>query len=172
MACTKVRVRRAYEDPAQDDGNRVLVDRIWPRGLTKARAALDEWRKEIAPSTELRKWYGHDPERFDEFGRRYRAELTEPERAGALAHLRELASGGGVTLLTAARRPEISEAAVLAKLLEAENPAGVPSSPADANDEAGDPACWAHRVCPECGRLNQAEHPDACEACGAAFSAD
>jgi hypothetical protein len=70
-----------------------LVDRIWPRGLTKARAALDEWCKEIAPSTELRKWYGHDPDRFEEFGRRYQAELAEPERARALAHLRELASG-------------------------------------------------------------------------------
>ena len=117
MANAKVQVRRAYEEPAQDDGTRVLVDRIWPRGLTKARAALDEWCKEIAPSTELRKWYGHDPERFEEFGRRYQAELTEPERAGALAHLRELATGRGVTLLTATRQPEISEAAVLARLL-------------------------------------------------------
>ena len=95
MANAKVQVRRAYEDPAQGDGTRVLVDRIWPRGLTKARAALDEWCKEIAPSTELRKWYGHDPERFGEFSRRYQAELAEPERAGALAHLRELACGPG-----------------------------------------------------------------------------
>ena len=93
MADVKVRVRRAYEDPVADDGARVLVDRIWPRGLTKARAALDEWCKEIAPSTELRKWYGHDPERFEEFSRRYQAELAEPERADALAHLRELARG-------------------------------------------------------------------------------
>ena len=74
-------VRRAYEDPAHGDGTWVLVDRIWPRGLTKARAALDEWRKEIAPSTELRKWYGHNPERFEEFSRRCQAELVEPERA-------------------------------------------------------------------------------------------
>lgn len=71
----------------------MLVDRIWPRGLTKARAALDEWCKEIAPSTELRKGYGHDPERFEEFGRRYQAELAEPERAGALTHLRERRAG-------------------------------------------------------------------------------
>ena len=117
MANAKVQVRRAYEDAAQGDGTRVLVDRIWPRGLTKARAALDEWCKEIAPSTELRKWYGHDPARFDEFSRRYQAELAEPDRAGALAHLHELACGRGVTLLTATRRPEISEAAVLARLL-------------------------------------------------------
>jgi uncharacterized protein YeaO (DUF488 family) len=117
MANVKVQVRRAYEDPAQGDGTRVLAGRIWPRGLTKARAALDEWCKEIAPPAELRKWHGHDPERFGDFGRRYQAELAEPERAGALAHLRELASGPGVTLLTATRQPEISEAAILARLL-------------------------------------------------------
>lgn len=117
MANVKGQVRRAYEDPAQGDGTRVLAGRIWPRGLTKARAALDEWCKEIAPPAELRKWHGHDPERFGDFGRRYQAELAEPERAGALAHLRELASGRGVTLLTATRQPEISEAAILARLL-------------------------------------------------------
>ena len=117
MADAKVQVRRAYEDPAPGDGTRVLVDRIWPRGLTRARAALDEWCKQVAPSSELRKWYGHDPERFEEFGRRYQAELNEPERARALAHLHELASGRGITLLTATRRPQISEAAVLAGLL-------------------------------------------------------
>ena len=123
MASATVKVRRVYEDPAPDDGTRVLVDRLWPRGLTKVRAALDEWCQAVAPSTELRTWYGHDPERFGEFGRRYQAELAEPERADALAHLRELASSRGVTLLTAARQPEISEAAVLAKLLEAEESA-------------------------------------------------
>jgi uncharacterized protein YeaO (DUF488 family) len=83
MANVKVQVRRAYEDPAQGDGTRVLAGRIWPRGLTKARAALDEWCTEIAPSTELRKWHGHDPERFGDFGCRYQAELADPERAGA-----------------------------------------------------------------------------------------
>ncbi|MET8682477.1 DUF488 family protein [Streptomyces sp. NPDC004647] len=115
---TEVRVRRVYEDPARDDGTRVLVDRIWPRGLAKAEAALDEWCKQVAPSTELRKWYAHDPERFEEFGRRYRAELEDPERAEALAHLRELAGGRRtLTLLTATRRPEISEAEVLATML-------------------------------------------------------
>jgi len=117
MAEAKVQVRRIYEEPARGDGTRVLVDRIWPRGLTKAKAAHDEWCKEVAPSTELRKWYGHDPERFEEFGRRYQAELKEPERAGALAHLRELPKRRQVTLLTATRQPEISEAAVLAELL-------------------------------------------------------
>ena len=112
-----VQVRRVYDPPAQEDGTRVLVDRIWPRGLAKARATLDEWCKDIAPSTELRKWYSHDPERFEEFTRRYHAELRQPERSGALAHLRELAKGRTLTLLTATKQPEISEAEVLAKML-------------------------------------------------------
>ena len=113
-----VRVRRVYDAPADSDGTRVLVDRIWPRGMTKARAALDEWCKPVAPSTELRQWYRHDPQRFGEFDRRYRGELEEPERAQALSHLRELARGGTLTLLTATRQPEISEAAVLARLIQ------------------------------------------------------
>jgi uncharacterized protein YeaO (DUF488 family) len=117
MAKERVQVRRVYEEPARGDGTRVLVDRIWPRGLSKAKAALDEWCKEVAPSTELRKWYSHDPERFEEFGRRYQAELEDPERAEALAHLREVAKGKTLTLLTATRQPKISEAAVLARLL-------------------------------------------------------
>jgi uncharacterized protein YeaO (DUF488 family) len=114
---TVVRVRRVYEEPARDDGVRVLVDRIWPRGLTKARADLAEWCKQVAPSTELRRWYGHDPAKFDEFTRRYRVELEEPERAAALRHLRDIADDRPVTLLTATRDPAISEAAVLADLL-------------------------------------------------------
>lgn len=117
MAGGKVRVRRVYDEPERGDGTRVLVDRIWPRGLTKARAALDEWCKDVAPSAELRKWYSHDPDRFQEFGRRYRAELKDPQRAEALAHLRGLAKGRQLTLLTATREPEISQAAVLADLL-------------------------------------------------------
>jgi uncharacterized protein YeaO (DUF488 family) len=117
MVAGTVRVRRVYEEPEPGDGTRVLVDRIWPRGLTKAKAALDEWRKDVAPSDELRKWYGHDPDRFEEFGRRYRLELHDPRRAEALAHLRGLARDRPLTLLTATRQPEISEAAVLAGLL-------------------------------------------------------
>ena len=114
----KVQVRRVYDDPAPGDGTRVLVDRIWPRGMTKEKASLDEWCKQIAPSTVLRKWYGHDPERFEEFTRRYREELTEPERAEALAHLRGLAETGTLTLLTASKAADISEATVLAGLLQ------------------------------------------------------
>ncbi len=117
MGGADVRVRRVYERPEPDDGSRVLVDRLWPRGLSKAAAALDEWCKNVAPSDELRKWYGHDPDRFTKFSRRYQRELTDPERADALAHLRELEQGRPLTLLTATKRPEISEAAVLADLL-------------------------------------------------------
>jgi uncharacterized protein YeaO (DUF488 family) len=113
----QVRVRRVYESPDADDGLRVLVDRIWPRGLAKAEAALHEWCKEVAPSTELRRWYGHDPDRFAEFTRRYQVELTDPERAAALAHLRELAADQNLTLLTATKQPEISQAQVLSQVL-------------------------------------------------------
>ena len=117
MATHKVQVRRVYEAPARGDGNRVLVDRIWPRGLTKEKANLDEWCKTVAPSTELRKWYHHDPQRYSEFARRYREELTEPERAEALAHLRTLAKERDLTLLTASKAVDISEATVLAAML-------------------------------------------------------
>ncbi len=112
-----VQVRRVYDDPADGDGTRVLVDRIWPRGMNKEKAALDEWCKHIAPSTELRKWYSHDPDRFAEFTRRYQDELTEPERAEALTHLRQLATDRTLTLLTASKAADISEATVLAELL-------------------------------------------------------
>jgi uncharacterized protein YeaO (DUF488 family) len=114
---SKVRVRRAYEEPEPDDGARVLVDRLWPRGLSKAKAALDEWCKNVAPSAELRTWYNHDPDRFEEFSRRYRQELKDPERAEALAHLRGLARERPLTLLTATKRADISEAAVLAAIV-------------------------------------------------------
>ncbi len=118
MARKNVRVRRAYEEPEPTDGARVLVDRLWPRGLTKARAALDEWCKDVAPSAELRVWYGHDPDRYDAFSRRYRAELKDPVRATALTHLRELSKDRQLTLLTATKDPAISEAAVLADVLQ------------------------------------------------------
>ena len=95
----------------------VTIDRLWPRGLSKERAHLDEWCKQIAPSTELRRWFGHDPEKYAEFARRYRAELDEPTHAEALDHLRGLAAHGPLTLITAAKRSDISEATVLADLL-------------------------------------------------------
>jgi uncharacterized protein YeaO (DUF488 family) len=113
-----VRVRRVY-DPVEDDGGRrVLVDRLWPRGLSRSKARIDEWCKDVAPSTELREWYGHDPARYDEFANRYRSELDDPVRAAALSELRELAGNGTLTLLTATKDFAISQAAVLAELLE------------------------------------------------------
>jgi uncharacterized protein YeaO (DUF488 family) len=112
-----VQVRRVYDPPLPDDGQRILVDRLWPRGVGKERAMLDDWPKQIAPSTELREWYGHDPDKYDEFARRYRAELDDPEHAGAVAGLRERAAHGRLTLLTAAKRSDISEASVLVHVL-------------------------------------------------------
>jgi uncharacterized protein YeaO (DUF488 family) len=120
----RVRVGRVYDERTAQDGTRVLVDRLWPRGLTKNRADLDEWCKQIAPSAALRRWYGHDPDRFTEFARRYRLELDDPERVERLQHLRELARRQTLTLLTATRQVDTSEAAVLADLLDAEARAG------------------------------------------------
>ena len=113
----RIQVRRIYDAPKPDDGVRVLVDRLWPRGVSKVRAALDEWCKQIAPSTELRTWYHHDPTLFGEFTRRYLDELRDPERTAALTHLREIARHQTLTLLTGTKTPEISEAAVLAQVL-------------------------------------------------------
>jgi uncharacterized protein YeaO (DUF488 family) len=113
----QVRLRRIYDDPLPDDGVRVLVDRVWPRGMAKAAAELDEWLKEVAPSTQLRRWYGHRPDRFGEFRQRYLAELDEPQRAAAVDRLRTLSRQGPVTLLTATRDVDHSQAAVLAELL-------------------------------------------------------
>ena len=113
----KVQVRRVYDEPEDSDGARVLVDRIWPRGMTKVRAALNEWCKDVAPSTELRKWYSHDPAKFEEFTRRYVVELEQADRGRALQRLRNLAADRRLTLLTASKDVDISEAAVLAAIL-------------------------------------------------------
>ena len=112
-----VRIGRVYDDPSPKDGARVLVDRLWPRGLRKDAARLDDWPKELAPSAELRTWYHHDPAKFDEFRSRYLAELSAPQEQAALDRLRALAADRPVTLLTATRDVDISEAAVLAELL-------------------------------------------------------
>lgn len=112
-----MRARRVYEEAAPDDGKRVLVDRLWPRGLSKEKAELDEWAKEVAPSDGLRRWYGHDSGRYGEFVERYRAELAEPERHEAVERLRELAGDGPLTLLTATGEVEHSHVPVLAEAL-------------------------------------------------------
>lgn len=117
MNASEIQVRRVYDDPLPTDGRRVLVDRLWPRGLSKQRARLDDWNRVISPSTELRQWYAHVPERFPEFVDRYEKELEQPERAAALADLRGWAAKGPLTLLTATKDVDLSEAAVLARLL-------------------------------------------------------
>ena len=112
-----VRYRRVYDERSGQDGVRILVDRVWPRGLRKEDAHIDEWLSDVAPSTELRRWYGHDPDRFAEFRRRYLAELRDAEHQAAVQRLRETASRRRVTLLTATRDLEHSQAAVLARWL-------------------------------------------------------
>lgn len=114
MATSGVRVARVYDAPGPDEGARVLVDRLWPRGLRKDDAPVDAWIKDVAPSDELRLWYAHDPARYDEFARRYRAELADEEHAGALAELRSLVGRGPVILLTATKDVSHSQATVLA----------------------------------------------------------
>jgi uncharacterized protein YeaO (DUF488 family) len=111
----QIRTARIYEDIGPDDGQRVLVDRIWPRGIRKDDPRVGIWRKDVAPSKELREWYHHQPERFDEFAARYEAELSGNS---ALDELGRLAERGVVTLVTATREVEGSHAAVLAKLLK------------------------------------------------------
>ncbi|WP_309058498.1 DUF488 family protein [Streptomyces sp.] len=113
-----VRLRRVHEPPEPDDGVRVLVDRLWPRGLTKDAARVDEWPKGLTPSTGLRRWYHAGEGSYEEFRERYEAELAAPEAAELLDRVRELAGKGPVTLLTASRTPERSHAEVLARLLD------------------------------------------------------
>jgi uncharacterized protein YeaO (DUF488 family) len=115
----EVRVRRVYDHPEAEDGRRLLVDRLWPRGLSKDAAHIDEWVKDVAPSDDLRRWYGHEPERFEEFRRRYADELREPARTQALARIEEATQQGPVTLLTATKDADRSQAAVLAERLRA-----------------------------------------------------
>jgi uncharacterized protein YeaO (DUF488 family) len=108
-----VAIKRVYEPSAQGDGSRILVDRLWPRGVSKHKAALDGWVKEIAPSPALRKWFGHKPERFKEFAKRYRAELKGNPAVKTLR-----AQKGKVTLVYGARDPKVNHARVLAKVLK------------------------------------------------------
>jgi uncharacterized protein YeaO (DUF488 family) len=110
-----LRLKRAYEPPAASDGYRVLIDGLWPRGVSKEEARLDEWARELAPSSELRRWFGHDPAKFDEFRRRYRDELeTHGEK---LRDLRRRARSGRLTLVYGARDTEHNDAVVLAEIL-------------------------------------------------------
>ena len=151
MRPVDVRVRRVYDEPSAADGARVLVDRVWPRGLRKDALRLDDWAKDAAPSTELRTWYGHDPARFGEFRQRYLNELTGSAQRAALGRLRALAARGPLTLLTATRDLDHSQAAVLARLLQV-----------DQEETGGEAACFAHLVCPECGAVTTEGHRPGC----------
>lgn len=110
-----IQLKRIYEDPVEDDGYRVLVDRLWPRGVSKKAARLDEWLKDIAPSTELRKWFDHDSDKFEEFSKRYQGELTQKEEV--VNQLLEKAKNQQVTLLYAAKDEQLNHAVVLKEFL-------------------------------------------------------
>ncbi len=114
-----VKVRRIYEPPAGTEGYLVLVDRLWPRGVKASRDLFDEWAKEAAPSADLRRWYGHDPTKFSEFARRYRAELARPPAKSEVRHLADISARAPLTLLTATKDVEHSGAVVLAQVIEA-----------------------------------------------------
>jgi uncharacterized protein YeaO (DUF488 family) len=113
-----IKLKRAYEPPSRADGRRFLVERLWPRGVTKNALKLDEWLKDVAPSAELRKWFAHDPEKWPEFQRRYRQELRQ--KSAALQPLLEAARRGTITLVYAARDPEHNSALLLRDVLEKE----------------------------------------------------
>ncbi len=115
MVTAMIRIKRIYDPPAPDDGRRILIDRLWPRGLTKEAARLDDWLKEVAPSDELRHWFGHDPARWEEFRERYRAELSG--QGELLDRLRAAGEAGTVTLLFAAADTEHNNAVVLQEML-------------------------------------------------------
>lgn len=111
----KIKIKRIYDQPVEEDGYRVLVDRLWPRGVSKKEVNLDEWNKEITPSTELRKWFDHKADCFDEFSKKYRDELLD--KAEELEELRKTAKNEPVTLLYAAKDPKINHASVLRDVL-------------------------------------------------------
>lgn len=112
-------IKRVYDAPAPNDGTRILVDRLWPRGMTKEKAALDGWLKDAAPSTGLRRWFGHEADRFEEFSQKYKQQLAkEPESRKAVETLREMGRHGKVSLLYAARDPHINHAVVLLNFLQ------------------------------------------------------
>jgi uncharacterized protein YeaO (DUF488 family) len=114
---SRIGVARVYDEPGPDDGERVLVDRLWPRGFRKEDPRVDRWIPKVAPSTELRKWYSHEATRFDEFAARYTQELESEEGTGAMDELKQVLRDGPVTLVTAARDLDGSHLAVLARLL-------------------------------------------------------
>jgi uncharacterized protein YeaO (DUF488 family) len=113
---SSIAIKRAYDQPSPQDGVRILIDRLWPRGLSKAKLKIAAWPRELTPSTDLRKWYGHEPARFAEFRRRYRTELAA--HAKELGALRAMVRGRAATLITATREVDLSHAVVMRELLQ------------------------------------------------------
>jgi uncharacterized protein YeaO (DUF488 family) len=118
VAIPMIQIKRVYNGPEAQDGLRILVDRVWPRGFSKERVRMTEWRKELAPSTPLRKWFGHDPAKWSEFRKRYRAELKQSGQLDALKALAQLSSRKTITLVYSAADEEHNQAVVLKELLE------------------------------------------------------
>jgi len=149
---------RVYELHGDEPGARWLVDRIWPRGISRSSLELDGWAREAAPSDELRRWFGHDPSRWAEFRRRYIEELdASPDRWSPLL---EAARASDLLLLYAARDPEHNNAVVLRDYLSSK------LRPLAVDETIGDPVCWLNRVCPECGRFAEDPTSEACRYCG------
>jgi uncharacterized protein YeaO (DUF488 family) len=112
-----LKVKRAYDKPEFADGKRILIDRLWPRGVSKAEAGIDEWLKDLGPSTELRKWFGHDPEKWEEFRKRYIKELSAPDKARLVEDIARNAGHTNVTLIYSAKDTEHSDVKVLEELI-------------------------------------------------------
>ena len=122
-----MKIKRAYEQPEAEDGERVLVDRLWPRGLSKDRLKIDRWERELAPGDSLRKWFGHEAEKWDEFKRRYKEELATPERSRILDELAVASQRGTVTLVYGTKDTEHSNARVLQEIIADRTPAATHS---------------------------------------------
>jgi uncharacterized protein YeaO (DUF488 family) len=149
---------RVYELGGDEPGGRWLVDRVWPRGVSRSSLRLDGWARDAAPSDELRRWFGHDPGRWAEFRRRYLEELdAAPDGWGPLL---DAARTSDVLLLYATRDHAHNNAVVLRDYLASK------LAPPDVDDEVGDPVCWLNRVCPECGRFAEDPTSDTCRYCG------
>ena len=117
MVKAMIKMKRAYDPPVAEDGERILVDRLWPRGVTKESARLSSWIKDLGPTTELRKWFGHDPSRWEEFRKRYEVELLQPEKRAVLSDIAERSRRGIVTLVFAAKDETRNNAVVLKDLI-------------------------------------------------------
>jgi len=112
-----LKIKRAYDKPEPDDGKRILIDRLWPRGISKSEAEIDEWLKDLGPTTELRKWFGHDPEKWEEFKRKYIQELSNPDKGAILRNIARTAEHTSVTLVYSARDTEHSDVKVIEELV-------------------------------------------------------